>query len=72
MVFDPIQMKTWTDTRVYGNSPWSPPFLIPEPPPDGRWLAEATFQESGEYLLRVVASDGSMFSYENLPISVTR
>ena len=72
VVFDPIQMKTWTDTRVYGNSPWSPPFLIPEPPPDGRWLAEATFQESGEYLLRVVASDGSMFSYENLPISVTR
>ena len=71
VTFSPIQMKTWTDTRVYGNSPWSPPYIIPEPPPDGRWLAEATFQEPGEYLLRVVASDGSMFSYENLAITVT-
>jgi hypothetical protein len=56
---------------VYGNSPWSPPYIIPEPPPDNRWLAEATFDEPGEYLLRVVSSDGSMFSYENLPVTVT-
>ena len=32
--------------------------------------AQATFQEPGEYLLRAVASDGSMFSYENLAITV--
>ena len=72
VTFDPIQMKTWTDSRVYGNSPWSPPYIIPEPPPGGRWLADATFDEPGEYLLRVVASDGSMFSYENLAVTVTR
>ena len=72
VTFDPIQMKTWTDSRVYGNSPWSPPYLIPEPPPGNRWLAEATFDEPGEYLLRVVASDGSMFSYENLTVVVTQ
>ncbi len=71
VTFDPIQMKTWTDTRMYGNSPWSPPWIIPEPPPDGRWVAEVTFEEPGEYLLRVVASDGSMFSYENLAVTVT-
>ena len=71
VTFDPIQMKTWTDSRVYGNSPWSPPYIIPEPPPGGRWLAQATFDEPGEYLLRVVASDGSMFSYENLAVTVT-
>ncbi len=70
VTFDPIQMKTWTDTRMYGNSPWSPPWVIPEPPPDGRWLAEATFHEPGDYVLRAVASDGSMFSYENLSITV--
>ncbi len=70
VTFDPIQMKTWTDTRMYGNSPWSPPWVIPEPPPDGRWLAEATFHEPGDYVLRAVASDGSMFSYENLAITV--
>jgi hypothetical protein len=71
VTFAPIQMKTWTDTRMYGNSPWSPPWIIPEPPPDGRWLAEATFEEPGEYVLRAVASDGSMFSYENLDVTVT-
>ena len=70
VTFSPVQMKTWTDTRMYGNSPWSPPWIIPEPPPDGRWCAQATFQEPGEYLLRAVASDGSMFSYENLAITV--
>ena len=70
VTFDPVQMKTWTDSRVYGNSPWSPPWIIPEPPPDGRWLAEVTFQEPGDYLLRAIASDGSMFSYENLAVTV--
>ncbi len=71
VTFSPTQMKTWTDSRVYGNSPWSPPYIIPEPPPGGRWLADATFEEPGEYLLRGVASDGSMFSYENLAVTVT-
>jgi hypothetical protein len=71
VTFDPIQMKTWTDTRMYGNSAWSPPWIIPEPPGDDRWIADATFEEPGEYLLRVVASDGSMFSYENLAVTVT-
>jgi hypothetical protein len=70
VTFSPVQMKTWTDTRMYGNSPWSPPWIIPEPPMDGRWVADVTFQEPGEYLLRAVASDGSMFSYENLAVTV--
>ena len=37
VTFSPEQMKTWTDTRGYANSPWSPPYIIPEPPPDGKW-----------------------------------
>ena len=71
VTFDPVQMKTWTDSRVYGNSPWSPPWLIPEPPPDGRWTTEVTFREPGEYVLRAVASDGSIFTYENIMVTVT-
>lgn len=70
--FDPPQMKTYTDTRMYANSPWAPPFTIPEPPADGRWTAEVTFDEPGEYVLRGVASDGSMFTYQNLLVTVTR
>lgn len=71
VVFDPVQMKTWTDTRVYANSAWSPPWFIPEPPPGNNWITEVTFEEPGEYTLRGVASDGSIFSYENLIVTVT-
>jgi hypothetical protein len=71
VTFDPVQMKTWTDTRMYANSAWSPPWFIPEAPPENNWITEVTFSEPGEYTLRAVASDGSMFSYENLIVSVT-
>ena len=70
--FEPAQFKTYTDTRMYANSPWSPPFTIPMPPEDGRWTAEVTFDEPGEYVLRGIDSDGSMFTYQNLNVTVTR
>lgn len=69
--FSPTQLKSWMDSRVYGNSAWSPPFVLPEVPPDGRWEAQATFSEAGDYVLRAVASDGSMFTYKNVNITVT-
>jgi len=69
--FDPVQMKTWTDTRVYGNSPWSPPWNIPEPPEDGRYEVDVVFDEPGEYTLRAIASDGSLFTNRNLTVTVT-
>ena len=70
--FDPVQMKTWMDTRLYANSPWSPPFVVPEPPSDGRWVTQVNFEEPGEYVLRAVASDGSLFTYENVMVTATR
>jgi len=72
VTFLPEQMKTWTDTRAWANSPWSPPFTIPEPPADGKWVTEVTFHEPGTYLLRAVASDGSLFTYDNVTVIVTR
>ena len=72
VTFSPDQMKAWTDTRAYANSPWSPPFAIPLPPQDGKWVAKATFDEPGTYVLRGVASDGSVFTYENVTVTVTR
>jgi hypothetical protein len=72
VTFDPTQLKAWMDTRVWGNSPWSPPYILPEPPADDRWVTEVTFHEPGEYVLRGVASDGSHFSYENVSVTVTR
>jgi hypothetical protein len=72
VTFTPDQMKTWTDSRAWANSPWSPPYVIPDPPPDGRWTTQVTFQEPGTYVLRAVASDGSLFTYENVTVTVTR
>jgi hypothetical protein len=70
VTFSPEQLKTWTDTRPYANSPWSPGVVIPEPPPDGKWVVRATFQAPGTYVLRAVASDSSLFTYENVTVSV--
>jgi hypothetical protein len=65
-------MKTWEDTRAYANSPWSPGFVLPLPPPEGKWVVRATFQEPGSYVLRAVASDSALFTYENVTVTVTR
>ena len=68
--FSPTQLKAWMDSRVYGNSAWSPPYVLPEVPADGKWEAQASFGEPGEYVLRAVASDGSMFTYKDVTVSV--
>ena len=70
VTFDPVQTKTWQDTRSYANSPWSPPFEVPPPPDDGRWEVGAVFSEPGVYVLRAVASDGALFAYQDLEVTV--
>ena len=60
--FEPPQVKPWEDTRPFQNSPWSPMWVAPEEPEDGRWVATATFLEPGDYLLRGRADDGGLFT----------
>ena len=74
VTFSPDQMKTWTDMRADANSPWSPPWTIPVPPPDHTWVVQTTFQEPGTYtyVLRDVASDSSLFTYDNVTVTVSR
>lgn len=71
VTFRPDQMKTWMDSRAYANSPWSPPYDIPEPPGDGRWTADVVFHEPGTYVLRGIASDSGTFTYDNVTVTVT-
>ena len=71
VTFAPEQMKAWMDTRVWSNSPWAPPYVLPDPPSENRWESEAVFHQPGEYVLRAVASDGARFTYENLTVLVT-
>ncbi len=72
VAFSVPQLKTWQDTRVYSNSPWSPPYILPAVPPEGKWEVEATFDEPGTYVLRAVAGAGALLTSENLTVTVTR
>ena len=55
---------------MYANSPWSPPFILPHPPEDGRWVNQVSFDEPGDYVLRAVAGDGARLSYRNIKVTV--
>jgi hypothetical protein len=68
--FDPPQVHPWEDTRPYSNSPWAPFWNPPEPPVDGRWITEVTFDRPGTYVLRGRADDGGLFSDQEVTIHV--
>jgi hypothetical protein len=69
---DPPQIKVWEDTRTGTNSPWAPLFVVPEPPPDGKWTAQATFDEPGTYVLRARADDGALTTDADVTVTVVR
>jgi hypothetical protein len=70
--FNPVQISTWEDTRPYSNSPWSPSWVAPELPDDGRWVTEVTFHEPGTYVLQGRADDGGLFTDKQVTVRVTR
>ena len=70
VTFNPTQMETWEDDRPWANSPWAYPFVIPAPPDDGKWTTQVTFAEPGTYVLRAVASDSAVFTYQNVSVNV--
>ena len=62
VTFDPPQIKVWEDTRAGANSPWAPLWIPPEPPEDGRWTVNVSFDRPGTYLLRGRADDGGLLT----------
>ena len=70
--FFPAQISTWEDTRPYSNSPWSPYWVAPELPEDGRWVTDVTFHEPGTYVLQGRADDGGLFTDKRVTIRVSR
>ena len=71
VVFDPVQVKVWEDTRDNANSPWSYGWRTPPVPPDGKWVARATFREPGTYVLRCQAHDGGLATTGDVTFVVT-
>jgi len=72
VTFDPVQIKTWEDTRTGANSPWAPIWTPPQVPPDGKYTVTATFAEPGTYVLRARADDGALTSDEEVTVTVSR
>jgi hypothetical protein len=71
VTFDPEQIKSWEDTRTGANSPWSPIWIAPEMPKDGKVVVHATFSDPGTYTLRGVADDGGLTGYDDVVVTVT-
>jgi hypothetical protein len=72
VTFEPAQVKVWEDTRAGANSPWAPIWTPPPVPPDGKYVASATFEQPGTYVLRARADDGALFSDQDVTVTVTR
>jgi hypothetical protein len=72
VTFSPDQVKAWEDTRAGANSQWAPHFVVPPAPADGKWEAQVTFDEPGEYVLRWHASDGALTTDQDIKVNVTR
>lgn len=68
--FEPLQAKTWEDTRAFQNSPWSPYWITPEPPQDNRWVTTVKFAQPGDYILRGRADDGGLTSDVEITVQV--
>ena len=70
VTFEPRQIKVWEDTRDGGGSPWSAGFVVPPIPDANRWQARATFSQPGAYVVRALAHDGGLFTYEDVTVVV--
>jgi len=68
--YDPLQVKTWEDTRAFQNSPWSPYWNPPDMQEDGVVRTEIIFHEAGEYVLRGRADDGGLTGDVDLTVRV--
>ena len=70
--FDPPQVKVWEDPRTGAYSPWAPGFILPDPPADGKWVTQVSFDTPGTYVIRGLASDGALDVVRDLTITVTK
>ena len=72
VTFDPIQIKSWEDTRTGANSPWAPIWTPPTWPTDGKVSAKVTFSQPGTYILRGLADDGALTGSDDVTITVSK
>lgn len=71
VAFAPEQFKVYADfSTEAGNSPWTPGWVPPPIPPDGKYTVKATFGEPGTYVVRVLAHDGGFDTAQDVTVTV--
>jgi hypothetical protein len=68
--FDPEQFKVYQDKKPGGNSPWTPGWVTPPVPADGKFPVKVTFGAPGTYVVRVLAHDGGLQDTKDLTVTV--
>ncbi len=71
VTFAPEQFKPNGDfSHEGGNSPYTPGWVAPPLPPDGKHTVKATFGEPGTYVVRVLAHDGGFETAQDVTVRV--
>jgi hypothetical protein len=70
VTFEPEQFTHWQDKRPGGNSPWSPKWMPPSLPADGKHPVKVRFASPGAYTIRVLANDGGFQTYQDVTVNV--
>jgi hypothetical protein len=71
VTFEPEQFKVWQDKTPGGNSPWTPAWMPPPLPADGRHPVKVTFHQPGNYTIRLLAHDGALQTHADVVVNVT-
>jgi len=71
VTFEPEQFTVWQDKNPGGNSPWTPAWMPPPLPADGKYPVKVTFEQPGTYTIRLLAHDGSLQSDADVVVNVT-
>jgi hypothetical protein len=71
VTFEPEQFKVWQDKNPGGNSPWTPRWAPPPLPADGKHPVKVTFEQPGNYTIRLLAHDGGLQTHADVIVNVT-
>jgi hypothetical protein len=71
VTFDPAQFNVYPDYRPNSNSPWTPGWVPPPVPADGRFPVKVTFRTPGVFVIRVMAHDGGLNTTQDALVNVS-
>lgn len=70
VTFEPEQFNIWVDYRPDTNTPWTPGWMPPPLPADGRFPVQLAFWDPGTYVIRAMAHDGGLDATQDVTIDV--